>query len=87
MQTLLRCHVNFKSGYTVKAVHGILPITGLFETSVVLEEVQLAYSRWSKKLPIDSFCKYLSNRMSMQIGFQCCDCVQIGCAAKAKLLF
>ena len=56
----------------------ILPITGLFETSIVLEEVQLACSRRSKKLPIDSFSKYLSNRMSVQMGVQCCDCVQIG---------
>ena len=57
---------------------GILPVTGLFETSVVLEEVQLAYSRRRKKLPIDSFSKYLSNRISVQMGVRCCDCVQIG---------
>ena len=55
--------MNFKSGYT-----GILPITGLFETFVVLEEVQLAYSRRSKKLPIDSFSKSLSNRMNGAAG-------------------
>ena len=47
---------------------GILSTTGLFEISVVLEEVQLAYSRRSKKLPIDS----------VQMGVRCCDCVQIG---------
>ena len=46
--------MNFKSGYSVKACSGILSITGLFEISVVLEEAQLAYSRWSTKLPIDS---------------------------------
>jgi len=36
----------------------------LFETSVLLEELQLAYSRRSKKLPTDSFSKHLSNRTS-----------------------
>jgi len=75
--TTLSCKHEFQVRVHCKS-SGILPITGLFETSVVLEEVQLAYSRRSKKLPIDSFSKYLSNQMSVQMGVQCCDNVQIG---------
>ena len=58
--TLSLCKHEFQVGVHSKS-SGILPVTGLFETAVVLEEVQLSYSRRSKKLPIDSFSKYLSN--------------------------
>ena len=51
--TTLSCKHEFQVWVHSKS-SGILPITGLFEISVVLEEVQLAYSRQSKKLPIDS---------------------------------
>jgi len=49
----LSCKHEFQVGVHGKS-SGILPITGLFEISVVLEEVQLAHSRRSKKLSIDS---------------------------------
>jgi len=49
----LSCKHEFQVGVHSKS-SGILPITGRFEISVVLEEVQLAYSMQSKKLPIDS---------------------------------
>ena len=51
--TMLSCKHEFQVGVHSKS-SGILPITGLFEISIALEEVQLAYSRQSKKLPIDS---------------------------------
>jgi len=54
MQKLYTTTLSCKHEFQVR-VHskssGILPNTGLFETSVVLEEVQLAYSRRSKVSP------------------------------------